>query len=160
MGREGTVAPRDRVSITYKADVGGVATDVELPLRLLFVGDYTGKPGGRALEKRVPVSINQHNFDEVLAAHKVRLDLDVDNELTRDGSQIRVSLEIRRLADFGPDAIAEKVPELKKLLVLRDALRALRGPIGEVRELRQRIEGLLRSEPARRQLAAEIKGGK
>ena len=43
MAKEGSVAPQERVNITYKSSVGDAQAEVELPLKMLFVGDYTGR---------------------------------------------------------------------------------------------------------------------
>ena len=42
MGKEGSVAPQERVNITYKPATGGASDEVELPLKMRFIGDYTG----------------------------------------------------------------------------------------------------------------------
>ena len=39
---EGSVAPKERVNIVYKSSVGDQTEEVELPLKLLMLGDYTG----------------------------------------------------------------------------------------------------------------------
>ena len=49
MSKEGSVAPKERVNITYKPAVGNAKEEVELPLKLLMVGDYTMRPDPRPL---------------------------------------------------------------------------------------------------------------
>ncbi|HEX6550300.1 MAG TPA: type VI secretion system contractile sheath small subunit, partial [Gammaproteobacteria bacterium] len=46
---KGSVAPKERVSIVYKSDTGDQSEDVELPLKMLVMGDFTGKPGNNAV---------------------------------------------------------------------------------------------------------------
>jgi type VI secretion system protein ImpB len=60
------------------------------------------------------------------------------------------------MKDFGPEAIVEQVPELKRLLELREALRALKGPLSNVPEFRKKIQELIKDEDARQRLLAEI----
>ncbi|HOI17073.1 MAG TPA: type VI secretion system contractile sheath small subunit [Geobacteraceae bacterium] len=48
------------------------------------------------------------------------------------------------------------MPELKRLLELRDALRALKGPLSNVPEFRRKIQQLIKDDEARRRLLAEI----
>ena len=45
-GKEGSVAPKERVNITYKPATGGAQEDVELPLKILMLGDFTGRADG------------------------------------------------------------------------------------------------------------------
>ena len=51
MGKEGTVAPKERVNIVYRPATGDAKEEIELPLKLLVVGDFTlqpDRPGGDA----------------------------------------------------------------------------------------------------------------
>jgi type VI secretion system protein ImpB len=48
-----------------------------------------------------------------------------------------------------PAAIASQVPELKKLLELRAALTALKGPLGNEKAFRNKIQTIL-NDPAQR----------
>ena len=43
-----------------------------------------------------------------------------------------VKLTIGSMKDFGPEAVAEQVPELKKLLELREAIKSLKSPMSNV----------------------------
>lgn len=44
MSKEGSVAPKERVNITYKPAIGNAKEEVELPLKMLMLGDYTMRP--------------------------------------------------------------------------------------------------------------------
>ena len=67
MAKEGSVAPQERVNITYKPATGGAQAEVELPLKMLFMGDYTGRTDPRPIEDRKPINIDKDNFTQVLA---------------------------------------------------------------------------------------------
>src|SRR5919205_691206 len=77
MSKEGSVAPKERVNITYKPATGNAKEEVELPLKLLMLGDYTLRPDPRPLEDRKPVSIDKDNFQKVMAEQKVALSFNV-----------------------------------------------------------------------------------
>jgi len=157
MPKEGSVAPQERVNITYKPATGGAASEVELPLKMLFVGDYTGRPDETPVEDRKPVDVNKDNFQQVLAAHNLALNLVVPNTLSDEANaETAVQLKIRRLSDFGPEAIAEQVPELKKLLELRQALSALKAPLGNIPAFRKKIQALVGDAAARERLLKEL----
>ena len=49
-----------------------------------------------------------------------------------------------------------QTPELKKLLELRDALTALKGPMSNVPGFRKKIQELVQDETAREQLLKEL----
>jgi type VI secretion system protein ImpB len=157
MGKEGSVAPQERVNITYKPSTGDASSEVELPLKMLFLGDYTGRPDGRPLEERKPINIDKDNFDRVLAEQNLGVTLSVPDRLSGDaGANLSVNLKFKKLADFGPEAIAEQVPELRKLMELRNALTALKGPLGNVPAFRKKIQALLEDKEARARLLEEL----
>jgi type VI secretion system protein ImpB len=157
MGKEGSVAPQERVNITYKPSTGDAQSEVELPLKMLFLGDYTGRPDGRPLEERKPINIDKDNFDRVLAEQNLGVTLSVPDRLSGDaGANLSVNLKFKKLADFGPEAIAEQVPELRKLMELRNALTALKGPLGNVPAFRKKIQALLEDKEARARLLEEL----
>ena len=60
------------------------------------------------------------------------------------------------LKDFEPEQVVNQVPELRKLLELRQALMALKGPLGNVPAFRKAIQGILDDEGAKSQLLAEL----
>ncbi len=100
----------ERMNVVYKS---ADDKELELPLRMLFVGDYMGRDD-RATEDRIPIRVDRDSFTKVLAAHGPRLDLIVSSSEAEDGSAIRASLVFRSLQDFGPDAIAEQIPEVSR----------------------------------------------
>jgi type VI secretion system protein ImpB len=157
MGREGSVAPKERVNITYKPATGDAQEERELPLKILSIGDYTGKQDDRTLEERKPINIDKDNFNEVMAAHNLGVDAQVEDKLSgEDGAEMAVSLKFDTLKDFGPERIAEQVPELRQLLQLRAALTALKGPLGNIPAFRKKLQGMLGDDDARKRLMDEL----
>src|SRR5690349_17375844 len=66
MAKEASVAPKERVNIIYKP-AGDAQEDVELPLRILMLGDFTGRADETPVEERKPINIDKDNFNDVLA---------------------------------------------------------------------------------------------
>lgn len=157
MAKEGSVAPQERVNITYKPATGNAQAEVELPLKMLLMGDYTGRPDPRPLEDRKPISIDKDNFTQVLAEQNLSLNLTVNDVLSGEkDASLNLNLKFKKLSDFGPEAIAEQVPQLKKLLELRQALTALKGPLGNVPTFRRKIQNLLADPASRDRVMAEL----
>src|SRR5262245_2557011 len=100
MAKEGSVAPKERVNIVYKPATGDAQEEVELPLKLLMMGDYTGRKDDRPLEERKPVNIDKDNFDDVLRSHELSLDMQVADKLSGQG-EMGVKLSFKKLSDFG-----------------------------------------------------------
>ena len=158
MAKEGSVAPKERVNITFKPAIGGAQEDVELPLKLLVLGDFTLREELRKLEDRKPIAINQNTFDEVLAKQALSLTLNVPNRLQENTGvdELGIHVRINSMKDFNPASLVEQVPELHKLMALREALMALKGPLGNTPSFRKAIEQALADDESRARVLAEL----
>ncbi|MFC0228514.1 type VI secretion system contractile sheath small subunit [Serratia aquatilis] len=154
---QSSVAPKERISIKYVPNSSDQNTEVELPLNLLVVGDLKGASEDTPIEERQVVSVSKSNFNAVMNEANINLTFNVPNRL-EEGRQkdMTVALPINSLDDFSPDNVAKKVPDLKKLLELREALVALKGPLGNIPAFRSRLQDLLSNEDVREQLLKEL----
>lgn len=157
MAKDGSIAPKERVNIVYKPATGDVQEDVELPLKFMVLGDFTGKEDTRTLEDRVPVSVDKDNFNDVMKGQGLNLDLVVPNKLGDDPeAQMKVNLKFEKISDFGPDAIVSQVPELARLIELREALKSLKGPLSNTPNFRKKIQEIVADESARAAILKEL----
>lgn len=159
MGKDATVAPKERVNILYKTELGGAQEEVELPLNILVMGDYNPNvpEDEKSLEDRKTVGIDKDNFNDVLEKQNLGLTASVPDKLSGEkDASLTVDLKFKNLNDFGPEAIVNQVPELKKLLELRKALTALKSPLGNVPAFRKKLQNLLGDEANRAKLMAEL----
>lgn len=158
MAKEGSVAPKERINVTFKPATGGAQEEIELPLKLLAIGDYTQRTDERKVEDRKPIGIDKMTFDEVLAKQELGLTLSVPNRLQEEGGrdELAVGLQINSMKDFNPASIVEQVPELKKLMELRDALVVLKGPLGNAPAFRKAIESVLADDESRSRVLGEL----
>ena len=157
MAKEGSVAPKERVNIVYRPATGDAQEEVELPLKMLIMGDFTQSEDERAVEDREPINIDKDNFDDVMKGQDLGLNMTVPNKLSDDpDEEMNVKLAFDSLKDFNPDAIAKNSPELKKLMELRQALTALKGPLSNVPEFRKKIQSLVKDDESKDQLLKEL----
>ncbi len=154
---DGSVAPKERINISYKSDTGGASESVELPLKLLVLDDFTGKENDDVIEDRDPINVNKENFNDVVKSHNLSMSFSVPNKLEKDSDDsIDVDLKINSMKDFNPGNIAQQIPELNSLLELRRALQALRGPLGNVPSFRKTIQAILENDDTRKQVMDEL----
>src|SRR5690606_4092556 len=146
----------ERVNIVYKPAIDG-AEEVELPLKILAIGDYTGRRDDRPLEDRKPINIDKDNFEEVMEKHNLNTTFSVPDRLSGDeNAELAVNLQFKSMKDFTPEGILQQVPELQKLMDLRNALTALKSPLGNKPEFRKKLQSLLEDDNARAKLMEEL----
>ncbi|ROM34259.1 type VI secretion system-associated protein [Pseudomonas poae] len=158
MAKDGSIAPKERINITFKPAVGGAQEEVELPLKLLVLGDFSQREDPRKLEDRKPIGIDKHTLDEVLAKQAISLTLSVPNRLQEeaDVEALAIQVRINSMKDFNPANLVEQIPALQKLMVLREALMALKGPLGNTPSFRKAIEQALADDDSRARVLAEL----
>lgn len=164
MAKGPSKARESRVNIAISDRLRGGA-EPELPFRVLVMGDYTLKDDKREIYDRKPVDINKSNFDSVMQSFNLSTDLTVKDRISGSG-ELPVSLRFGTLKDFRPESIARQIPETKKLLELRDAMKALRPKMGDKAaqkelmaaikdpEIRDKIVGMISSSTSDSDAAA------
>ncbi|WP_028304050.1 type VI secretion system contractile sheath small subunit [Oceanospirillum maris] len=152
----GSVAPKERINISYRPATGGAKERVELPFKVLVMGQFTPEPDEALLQERLTKNINRTNFGEVMSSMNLKLDFTVPNQLKSGGDDIAISLDPKSLKDFEPDSIVQAIPELQKVLELREALKALKGPLGNTPKMRKTIQLMLEDKETRTKLMQEL----
>jgi len=147
--------PPSRVNIRYVKDTAGSQEELELPLKLMVLGDFTMKEDDTSLEDRKRISVDKNNFGAVLKDQKLSLDLVVPNKLSGEGD-MPVKLNIESLNDFTPTGIANQVPELATMLEVRSLLTDLKAKVISNRDFRKQLENILKDKDKRDSIIAEL----
>lgn len=130
-GKLGKVRP-PRVQITYDVEIGSASQEKELPFVVGVIADLSARGGDpeQRLRDRHFIEVDAENIDKVMSAMRPAVSLRVPNKLTGDG-QVGVNLEFLNMESFSPEAVAQSVPDLAKLLETRvrlsDLLSKLEG---------------------------------
>lgn len=118
--------PKSRLTLTYRTTVHGEPEDVQLPFRVLVMGDLSG---GTSVDRKVDLDqralrgLDGKNLDSVMRDMKISLKLAVENKIDPDkASDISVELPISSMKSFTPAEIAQNVPKIKALTVLKKLL--------------------------------------
>ncbi|WP_323840112.1 type VI secretion system contractile sheath small subunit [Photorhabdus africana] len=148
--------PKARVNIKLDLHTGGARKKVELPLKLLVMGDYSYGRDNRPLSEREKVSINKNNFDSVMAEFSPALNLTVQNTLAENGGEENIALIFQQIKDFDPEQVARQIPPLRALLSMRNLLRDLRSNLLDNATFRRELEHILQDDTLNDQLRAEL----
>ena len=145
-----------RVQITYDVEIGDAIETKELPFVLGVLGDYSGQPKTLLpkLKERKFVDIDRDNFDDVLKGIAPRLNVRVDNQLKKDGTQIGMELNFEKLDDFEPQNVVNQLEPLKKLLEVRTRLSDLRNKINGNGKFEELLDEIMRDTEKLRKIGA------
>jgi len=149
--------PPSRIDLTLDVADGGAQEKLELPLRLLVMSDLTGKKEDTPLDEREIVNITDNNFQEVMESYDLGLEYSVPDELTGEG-EMRVELDFDNMNSFEPEAVAQQVPELSRLLAARNLLKDLRNRLISMGEFREKLEEIIQDESTKEELLSELEG--
>lgn len=158
--------------INLKYDVAGTTEIVkELPLRYMVVGNFSGDRELPPLEERGPVPVKRSDFDNVMASLRPTLTLDrvvtvsVDKQPGPSAEVTHaITLEFNSMADFHPDNLLKQlttprpgsstapIEALALAKKVREALVALRGPMGNRAAFRRAMEEYIKDGNERAKL--------
>jgi type VI secretion system protein ImpB len=148
---------RDRVNLVYRDH--DTKAERELPLKLLVIGDYTGRADDRPLDERKPIKVDNRNLGAVMAEQGLRLTFNCPNKLSEDAEDtLPVDLRFASYSDFGPEWVAQQVPELRMLVETRRSLTELKDWLSRSPSLVQRLQQALATPENRAQLRRELGG--
>lgn len=144
MDRKQSESPKERINVTYKPAAGDQTEEIEIPFKLLVVGEFNPDEEFTTVEDKKVISVNKTNFDDVLQQQNIKLEMSVDNKLTEiENDTLNVELNFNHMQDFSPESIIEQVDELKKLKELRESLMSLKGPLGNIPAFRKAISSVI-----------------
>lgn len=148
--------PKARVNIKLDLHTGGAQKKVELPLKLMVMGDYSNGKENRPVSEREKVNINKNNFNSVLAEFSPSLNLTVENTLAGDRSEESVRLSFSEMKDFEPEQVARQIPQLRAMLAMRNLLRDLKSNLLDNATFRKELETILKDDTLSNDLRNEL----
>jgi type VI secretion system protein ImpB len=148
--------PKARVNIKLDVHTGDAQKKMELPLKLVVMGDYSNGQENRPLSEREKVNINKNNFNSVLADYSPSINLTVENTLAGDGSEENVKLTFNEMKDFEPEQVARQIPQLRAMLAMRNLLRDLKSNLLDNVTFRKELESILKDPSLSDELRGEL----
>jgi type VI secretion system protein ImpB len=148
--------PPARINLFLEVLKGDAKQKIELPLRMMMLGDYTGREDGTPLEDREIVNINKDNFNAVMKSMDLRGEFSVPDRIRGGDGETKVDLRFQDMASFHPEQVARQVPEVTRMLAMRNLLQDLRNRVVSTAQFRKQLEGIVKDRAALDQLAAEL----
>ncbi len=150
--------PPARINLKLDVGKGDAKKKVELPLKMLVMGDFSKKPKDERVVEREKISIDKNNFEQVMESMDLSLKYSVDDKLSGEKEKsIPIDLKIRNMKSFSPDNVAKNIPSISRLLAARNLVKDLKSNLLDNREFRKRLEQILKDGEASTALLEELK---
>lgn len=154
--------PKSRLTLTYRTNVSGTPEDMTLPFRLLIMGDLsngTSKDRAVDLDLRTIRRLDGKNLNHLMADMKMSVNVSAPNRIDPEKSEnLNVTLPITGMKSFTPAEIAENVPKLKALLLLRKLLLEVQNNLDNRKEFRTMLRQIAENPEAVAALRKELEG--
>jgi type VI secretion system protein ImpB len=154
--------PKSRLTLKYKTEVSGQPEDLTLPLRMLVTGDFSlGSSKDRKvdLDERRLRNMDGKNTDAVMKDMGMSLKFAVPNKIDPESEEdMNVEIPIDSMKAFLPDHIAQNVPKLKGILMLKQLLEEVMSNVDNRKEFRNLLGKLLSDQEALGKMMEQLKG--
>jgi len=154
--------PKSRLTLKYKTEVSGQPEDLTLPLRMLVTGDFSlGSSKDRKvdLDERRLRNMDGKNTDAVMKDMGMSLKFAVPNKIDPESEEdMNVEIPIDSMKAFLPDHIAQNVPKLKGILMLKQLLEEMMSNVDNRKEFRNLLGKLLSDQEALGKMMEQLKG--
>lgn len=148
--------PKARINLKLALHTGGAQKKVELPLKLMTVGNFSNGKETRPLSEREKINVNKNNFDSVLSEFNPEINLAVQNTLAGKGSEENILLQFSCMKDFEPEQVARQIPQLRAMLAMRNLLRDLKSNLLDNATFRKELEKILKDPALSQELRDEM----
>lgn len=148
--------PPARINLFLEVLKGDAKKKMELPLRLLSLGDFSQSGSSTPLAEREKININKDNFQQVMKSMNLNMEMTVPDRLKGGDAETKVNVKFDDLKSFEPEEVAKQVPQLAKLLATRSLLQDLRNRAISTNEFRKELERVVKDKNALAQLKGEL----
>jgi len=148
--------PPARINIQLSVDSGGAQKKMELPLKLLVLGDFKMDGDESRIIEREKININKDNFDGVMQSLNVELKSFVENRLKKDNSELPIELKFNSIKSFEPMEIVKQIPDLNRLMAVRNLIKDLGSNLLDNREFRKKMETILKDKNSTQLVLEEL----
>lgn len=153
--------PKSRITLTYRIPQGIEKKELELPLRIVVMGNLSGSKEGKNrskdqlldLDKRPIRRLDGKNLNSIMKDMNLQVSYKV-NDCIDPGTdpanvnQLEGTLPITGMKSFTPAEIAKNVPRIKALLELKKLLLEAQAHIDNSKEFRADLKEIGKTRAA------------
>jgi type VI secretion system protein ImpB len=154
--------PKSRLTLTYRTTVTGSPQEVQLPFRVVVMGDLSrGSARDRKvdLDQRLLRRLDGKNLDDVMADMQMSVELTVPNRIDPDkAADMPVKLPVNSMRSLSPAEVAKNVPKIKSLLLLKKLLLEVQANIDNRKDFRRLLRQLAADKSAVQSMVKELPG--
>lgn len=154
--------PRSRINLRYRTEINGSAQMLELPFRLMILADLSG---GSSIDREVDLdsrrlrSLDGKNIDSVMENMRMSVNFKVQNFIEPGSEeQLDVQLPITNRKSLSPEVVANNIPKVRALLLLRKLLLEVQANIDNRKDLRRLVQEIWSSPDQLNKLQKELEG--
>ena len=151
---------KSRITLTYKTEVDGQPAVVNLPFRVLVLGDFSGgssKDRQIDLEERGLRSFDGRNTNQIMKDMRISLDVVVPNKINPQEESMRVQLNLDSMKAFSPESVAKQVPQIRSLMLLKKLLEEVQSNVANKKEFAQLLSKLFSSKESLEKMREKLK---
>ena len=153
--------PQSRITRKYRTKIDGQEQDISLPLRTMILGDFSqgsSKDRQESLEDRRLRSLDGSNrVDDLMKDMDITLKVHVPNKIDPGRDEVEVTLPITSMKSFSPDEVAQHIPQVKALTLLKELLLEMQSNIDNRRDLRKLVQELYQNPDSLQKTLAALK---
>jgi type VI secretion system protein ImpB len=129
--------PKSRLTLRYHTEISGQPEDIELPLRVLIAGDFSGSSTKKLpFEARKILSFDGKNLNAVMERMKIRLNV-------TDSSEDTHTINVESVDAFLPSHLIESIDSINDLVKAKKLLNGLMSSINNSNKFRNAINQLV-----------------
>ncbi len=145
--------PKSRLTLRYRTEINGEPEDIELPLRLLIAGDFSGtNTHKKPFDERKVLSFDGKNLNNIMKKMKIKLQV-------KDSKEDLHTIPINDVDSFRPDHIVSSIKSMDEMVRAKNMLGSLLSSINNSNKFRRALTALLEDKASLESLQEKMAPG-
>ncbi|TQV88501.1 type VI secretion system contractile sheath small subunit [Aliikangiella coralliicola] len=134
------ILPKSRLTLRYRTEISGQPEDIELPLRILMVGDFSGKSTKKpAFQDRDILQFDGKNTNAILEKMKVKV-------AVQDSEENIHKIPIENVDSFLPSSVCDSIKKMNDMIESKKMLNHLLSSLNNSTKFRNAIKSLVENK--------------